>query len=161
MNAIGPMANMPPPDVVVEIPVDWRSPADPEFCYQFAGPIFLCSAVFFCGWWLIRHGTMNTQSGRVMLLACAGSLAASYTAFWIWGNRNSVISQRNLDASLAANMPCWWINFYLAFDLCGSMANSPTLAQRIGNNRKMAAGIARRVYADRRDCDSAFGADEI
>jgi hypothetical protein len=51
-----------------------------------------------------------------MLIACAGSLGLCYSAWWIWQNRDSEISGRDIAAIVAVEMPWLWIQFcMLAF----------------------------------------------
>jgi hypothetical protein len=103
------LANMPPPQVLIDIPVDQ------QWYYELAGPIFLSLAAIFAGWWLIRYRSLRSVSSRVMFLACAGSLAASYTAFWIWWNRDSGVFPPNLGGSLASQMYLFWLEFSMLF----------------------------------------------
>jgi hypothetical protein len=103
------LANMPPPSYYINIPTDQ------EELYQLAGPIFLSLAATFAGWWLIRYRSLKTVSGRVMFLACAGSLAVSYTAFWIWCNRVSGLVSPSIAATLANQMHLYWAGFCMLF----------------------------------------------
>ncbi len=103
------LANMPPPSYSIDIP------ADQEGLYQFAGPIFLSFAAIFAGWWLIRYRSLQKVSGRVMFLACAGCLSVSYTAFWIWYNRDSGLVSPSIAATLANQMHLYWAGFCMLF----------------------------------------------
>jgi hypothetical protein len=102
-------ANMRPPQILVQIPEDleWR--------YRLTGPIFLSIAAICGGWWALRHRSMQTTSARSLLLTCTGSLAVSYTAFWIWSNRDGLWGSTGFGAQLADAMPWLWAEWSLVF----------------------------------------------
>src|SRR5258708_257860 len=93
------LANMPPQQLRVQIP------AGREEWHEIAGPLFLSLAIVFTGLWLIRTRSLKSTFGRTMLIASVGSLALSYSAWWIWTNRDVGIPKRDFGAVLAVEMP--------------------------------------------------------
>lgn len=104
------LANMPPPSYQVQIPTE-------QFLwYQLAAPLFLALAVLSFGLWFARSRGLRRGSDRAMLIACVGFLCLSYSALWIWQNREGSISKRDIAAIVAVEMPFLWVQFcMLAF----------------------------------------------
>ena len=104
------LANMRPPSYQVQIPTEQ------VLWYQCAPSLFLALAVLSFGFWFARSRGCRHGIDRAMLIACAGSLWLSYSAWWIWQNREGSINQRDFAAIVAIEMPFLWIQFcMLAF----------------------------------------------
>lgn len=111
MQSLTLLANMPPPSYRVDMPTDSKA------WHEVAGPIFLAVAFFFAMIWLARFRTVRTGCGRAVILACIGFAATSYTAWWIWTNREAMPPSRSVAAHLAVEMPFYFFCFGLLFSL--------------------------------------------
>lgn len=101
---------MRPPSYQVQIPTEQ------VLWYQFSAPLFLALAALSFGLCFARSRGFRRGSDRALLLACAGSLWLSYSAWWIWQHRDSSTNGRDIAAIVAVEMPFLWIQFcMLAF----------------------------------------------
>lgn len=101
------LGNVGPPSYLVKIP------PDSVLWYQYAPALFLSLSLVLFGWWIARSRALRQGRDRAMLIACAGSLAVSYSAWWIWQHRDSGMLERDFEAILAVELPWLWIQFCL------------------------------------------------